>query len=331
MKNTNFKKSFLWIVLGILISLIVYTVYDNNRFRIVEQEITINQLPESFDGFKILQISDLHGKYFGRNQVHLVTAINALEYNMIALTGDMNKSTTHDNSIESSQAILDLLDGIENKDNMFWVDGNVGPYAIENFSGANTGELTEIGTLLQSKGCKMVILPQSITRGADRIWITPYLSEMLFDSSYRMIEESWVGGAENFAKIQSFYSEVYESFGAIKDNDEVKIMLDHYPMQINMSTVELAPLGNLDFDLILAGHYHGGQLRLPFLGAIYIPSPTAGLNGFFPPQNAAKGLSTYGDTPQYVSAGLGSSGHVALMNFRLFNTPEINIITLRRP
>jgi hypothetical protein len=66
------------------------------------------------------------------------------------------------------------------------------------------------------------------------------------------------------------------------------------------------------------------------LGALYIPSPTAGINGsgFLPKQDNVKGLTYSGDAPQYISAGLGASGHWWWTDFRLFNTPEINLITL---
>ena len=69
----------------------MYNVYDNNRFVIVEQNVIIDELPEEFDGYRILQISDLHGKYFGENQSDLLAVINALDYDCIILTGDMNK------------------------------------------------------------------------------------------------------------------------------------------------------------------------------------------------------------------------------------------------
>ena len=82
--------------------------------------------------------------------------------------------------------------------------------------------------------------------------------------------------------------------------------------------------------LFRSGHYHGGQLRLPFFGALYIPSPTSGIaNGYFPKQNEVKGLNQIIDMQQYISAGLGSSASISFLDFRLFNTPEINLITLR--
>jgi predicted MPP superfamily phosphohydrolase len=302
---------------------IVYNVFDNQRFIVVQQEIAIERLPESFDGFKILQISDLHGRTFGENQANLINAINSLDYDMIAFTGDMNASTKKDDSLNNSQAILDLLDGIENKESMFWVDGNTGPYAMESYGGTKTGELTDIGKVLQAKGCKILVLPYAITRGNDKIWITPEMPEIGFEEAYR--------GRETDNCILSVNREAHAPFQEIHGNHEVKILLIHTPKQINLTAEQLKQYGAyLDYDLILAGHYHGGQWRLPWIGALYIPSPTTGINnsGYFPSQIAVKGWNYYGNIPQYVSAGLGASDHTLFAGFRLFNTPEINLITL---
>jgi len=110
----------------------------------------------------------------------------------------------------------------------------------------------------------------------------------------------------------------------------VKLLLNHYPFPTNLTDSQIEAHQHLDYDLILAGHYHGGQIRLPFIGALYIPSyDRENKNSdLFPDQNDVKGLSYFGETPQYISTGLRSSNVVPLLNFRLFNTPEINLITL---
>ncbi len=321
-------------MLALLVASVVYNIYDNQRFIVAEQEITIDRLPEFFDGFRILQITDLHGRYFGQGQADLIQAINALNFDMIALTGDMNGSES-DESLSSSQAVLDLLDSIQNKEHVYWVDGNAGPHASESADGLLTGNLTEIGTILQARGCKVLTFPDAIRRGSDTIWVTPEMSRINLEM-YRSFlnDETWrEKHAEEADQVQAYYDRAERAFQAIGQNDEVKIMLNHTPKQTNLTEAERALNGDLDYDLILAGHYHGGQIRLPLIGAVYAPSPTTGVNnsGFFPKQSDVKGVSYYGNMPQYVSTGLGSSGHFRLTNYRLFNTPEINLITLKRP
>jgi hypothetical protein len=83
------------------------------------------------------------------------------------------------------------------------------------------------------------------------------------------------------------------------------------------------------YDLVLAGHYHAGQIRLPLIGTIDIPDGASETRGFFPEQDKVSGLRDWGDFQQYVSRGLGSSSSINLLNLGLFDTPETNLITLR--
>ena len=70
-------------------------------------------------------------------------------------------------------------------------------------------------------------------------------------------------------------------------------------------------------NLILAGHSHGGQVRLPIIGPLYTPK-----NG----HKYIKGYYDLNGTSLYVTSGLGVSRY----NFRLFNKPEINFYRLNK-
>lgn len=322
------------LVLLVFLGTILYNVIDNQRFVLVEQEIYVDELPASFDGFRILQISDLHGRSFGKKQADLIEFINQLDYDMVALTGDMCNRPQFIDPMVRLQPMIDLLDGMENRDYVFWVDGNSTPFAAEKNYEALTGELTETGSFLQQKGVIVLILPYPITRGEDRIWITPEMSETLFDQVYRrrLLIDELNQESELEKQIQAFYKKAYAAYNEINGNGEVKIMLTHIPVRTNLSQEEIKKRGELDYSLILAGHNHGGQWRLPWIGALYIPSQTSGIfnSGLFPSQETVKGVSYYGNIPQYISAGLGAGGPFPLQ-FRIFDTPEINLIILKRP
>jgi predicted MPP superfamily phosphohydrolase len=326
------KKRFVITILVIclfacILGSVIYTIIDNHRFVVVEETIPIHHLPDSFDGFKILQISDLHGSYFGDEQADLVEAINSLDYDMIAFTGDMSNDRSKDHSGPSTQSVLDLIVGIQPNAPMFWVDGNWGPFTMSTMCDIFSGNLTPVGKTLQEKGVILLTQPVPITRGEDRIWITPVLSKSSFECyQEKLIEQSMgIDSTEQKALLSAIAS--YEQ---INDNGEVKLALNHYPFPTNLTESQITAQEHLDYDLILAGHYHGGQIRLPIIGALYIPSYTTENNngGLFPDQNDVKGITYFGTTPQYISAGLGSSNVIPLLNFRLFNTPEINLITL---
>lgn len=74
-----------------------------------------------------------------------------------------------------------------------------------------------------------------------------------------------------------------------------------------------------NIDLVLSGHVHGGQFRLPFIGGIIAPD-----QGFFPQYDA--GTYTEKETTMVVSRGLGNS----IIPIRLNNRPEIGIVKLRK-
>lgn len=285
------KKTKFLSALGVAVALpIAYNVIDNNRVKLVLEEIAIENLPIEFDGFKILQISDLHCKSFGKEQRRLLKKINSIDYDMIALTGDMGNYRFTDDIKE----FIDLLDGIEDKENIFYVAGNNGPVAIDK----ENREVTEMGKFLQSKGCNILEKPYLIKRYNKRLWVSKYLDK-----------------------------EVYYNYNLDIRNEDIKIAVCHYPRNEGFFE-KVASKKIPHYDLILAGHYHGGQFRIPFKGAFYVPDITG--DCLFPSKEKVNGLTTWNGYNQYVSRGLGAGGRVKALQFRLFNTPEINILTLRR-
>jgi hypothetical protein len=95
-------------------------------------------------------------------------------------------------------------------------------------------------------------------------------------------------------------------------DDALHIVLAHEPQYLEEEYTLSSP------DLIITGHAHGGQVRLPFIGGIVAPD-----QGFFPKYTAGEYKS--GDTTMYVSRGLGNS----VIPLRLFNTPEINLLKIK--
>lgn len=89
-----------------------------------------------------------------------------------------------------------------------------------------------------------------------------------------------------------------------------KILLAHAPDIF-------APAAEAGIDLLLVGHTHAGQVRLPLIGAILIPG-----QGFFPQLDY--GRFTAGNTTMIISSGLGES----ILPIRFYCPPEIVLITL---
>lgn len=110
------------------------------------------------------------------------------------------------------------------------------------------------------------------------------------------------------------YKDMSPYFAELEKNSGFKIVLSHFPE--NFENVKEMNYSQYDFDLQLSGHAHGGQFCLPFIGPVFSPG-----QGLFP--KYAKG--SFGDRPKLiVSRGLGN----AEFPFRLFNHPEINVISI---
>jgi predicted MPP superfamily phosphohydrolase len=94
--------------------------------------------------------------------------------------------------------------------------------------------------------------------------------------------------------------------------DQVQIVLAHEPQFLDLYR-------STGVDLVLSGHAHGGQFRLPGIGGLVAPD-----QGFFPKYTS--GAYVEGNTTMIVSRGLGNS----IIPVRIFNRPQVVIIKLKK-
>ena len=262
----------------------------NEQIIVIEEVVEMDELPEVFDKFKILQVTDLHGIMFGKNQEQLVKLFHDLDYDLLAITGDMTDLHVE----EHPGAMMTLLEQFEKEVPIAYVAGNHGPFVYDEIS----GEINEFGRYLQSYGVHLLDTPLLIEKEGQRLWV----------------------------------SEQSVPFKPILDADlfqeeDVLIGLMHYPMNETFYAKQRQSATFPEYDLILAGHYHGGQWRIPFYGALFIPDVNG--NGWLPAQECVSGLMNYSGYWQYVSRGLGASGKNVILRKRWFNPPEVNVLTLR--
>lgn len=307
-------KHIVLIVFIMCVAIIIYNYIDNNRVKVVKQDVIISNLPEEFENFTILQITDLHSKYFGNNQERLTKLINSQQYDFLVFTGDMGNIYDENNS-----AFIDLIEGINNKKYVFYIAGNSGPFVFENeglrffYNSSRNLKKNEMADILESYGIHLMDQVYGLKRGDNTLWISELITNREFNEK------------TNFQF----------------NNGDIRIAITHYPMNESYYENQTAQWRMDDdifsinndnnipiYDLVLAGHYHGGQWRVPILGALYIPD----INGsnFLPSRERVSGLTKWGDYKQYVSRGLGASGDYKFTRFRFFNTPEINLIKLVR-
>lgn len=272
-RNTKKQKYIkLAITLSIVIVIILFCNFQNKHLETTHYTYAAEQLGADLEGYRIVQISDLHNAKFGKNNQKLVDRIRECEPDMIVLTGDLVDSnyTNVDRAVQFVDEIVKICP-------VYYVTGNH-EYWLEK---------SEYDELMDGLiGAGVVILDDQvveISRG---------------DAKFRLV------GLDD----KSLADGTLEAL--LSDEKEFTVVLAHEPQYL----VRYADTG---VDLVLSGHAHGGQFRLPFVGGIVAPD-----QGFLPEYTAGE---YYMDgTEMIVSRGLGNS----VIPARLFNYPEIVCVEL---
>lgn len=260
------------LVLLIVIALLLFCSYQNRHLETTYYTYKAEQLGADLEGYRIVQISDLHNVKFGKNNQKLVDRIRECEPDMIVLTGDLVDSnhTNVDRAVQFVDEIVKIC-------SVYYVTGNH-EYWLD------TSEYENLMDGLASAG--VIILDDQvveISRG---------------DAKFRLV------GLDD----KSLADGTLEAL--LSDEKELTVVLAHEPQYF-------ARYAGTGVDLVLSGHAHGGQFRLPFVGGIVAPD-----QGFLPEYTA--GEYYMNGTEMIVSRGLGNS----VVPVRLFNYPEIVCVEL---
>lgn len=95
------------IIIALMAAVLAFLIKDSREnLEISDYELSSSKLPASFDGFKIVQLSDLHGAEFGEDGKELVTKVKELEPDIIVLTGDF---VTDEGDIDVVQRLAEAL------------------------------------------------------------------------------------------------------------------------------------------------------------------------------------------------------------------------------
>lgn len=266
-----------------LLALIIcagFVWWGNNTLVTQKAEFFSSHLPKSFDGFTLVQLSDLHGKEFGSENETLLSTVAAAKPDMIALTGDLldqYKSAPEGYVSKLSARLCAIAPTYYITGNHEWALGNVR---------ALKETLKSTGVTVLSNQYK------TLQRGEDLIAIAG------IDDPNGYADQKTP--EELATELHTEQGNPYWIFLAHRN--------ERFEKQYSL----------LGADLTLTGHAHGGLIRLPVVGGVF--SHDAGL---FPGYTAGKYTENGAD--MFVSRGLGNAGP----SFRVFNRPEVAIITLR--
>lgn len=248
-----------------------YFHYENNAIRKVAYRY--KDAPKAFSGFKIVHISDLHNKKYGKGQRKLLARIRDEAPDMIAVTGDL----FHNEYIAHAQA---LMEGAAKIAPVYYVTGNH-ECLVEKLP-AFKEHMRAIGVrVLENETVR-------VERNGETISVMGLSDPMSFGGVGPRVRRSRAG-----AELDRISGEA-EGF---------KLLLTHRP--------EMFPdyLGKAD--LVLSGHSHAGQVRLPFVGALMTPG-----EGFKVKYDVGRFYDEPSGTTMIVSGGLGSSNVIPRFNNR---------------
>lgn len=240
------------------------------RIQIRRNDIVLPRLPAAFDGFTILQISDLHIDMNQGAMQRLIELLPGLAYDLCVLTGDYRGKT-----YGPCAATIAGMARVR-----------------EHLAGPILGVLGNHDTIrmvpaFEEMGVRVLLNEsETLVRGEQRIWLAG-----VDDAHYYRLDN-------------------IEKAASPLPAGECSILLSHTPEIYRQAA-------HADFDLLLSGHTHGGQICLP--GAIPIT-----LNSALP-RRMGSGLWKYHSMVGYTSVGVGSS----IVSVRINCPPEIALHCLR--
>lgn len=280
------KKTRRWIAViaaAAVLSLLGWAlVWGNTALVTADVLVCSYGIPEAFDAYRIVQISDLHDAQIGENNEKLIAMTAETEPDCIVLTGDfVDSSRFHpERSLSVAESLVKIAP-------VYYVSGNHEAILPDEDYQALTDGLRGLGVcVLEDESAELTRDGQSIRLiGLTDIGFHPGTLEEKKDA-LRM------------------------ALSALLPENEFSVTLAHRPELMDVYTECGAPL-------VLSGHAHGGQIRLPGIGGLIAPG-----QGLFP--KYTEGKYEENGTTLVVSRGIGNS----VLPLRVNDRPQIVVVQL---
>lgn len=287
-----FDKIRIAITVFVIVIMLVGAFVTPNNFDVIKTELQIKDLPKAFDGYRIIQLSDIHlgswGREYGKMK-KIVRLVNKQQPDIIVFTGDMVN-----NYAEEMIGWKPVFSGFDRKCPKYAVTGN-----------HDYGDYTDWKTEDDKKQNRLKI-NQTITDFGFRLLLNEHIYLKKGNDSLLL------AGVENWGKTnQSRYCDLKKALSGSKSG-EPKILLSHDPDHWAEEVI-----GREDIVLTLSGHTHAAQLGVKIGNRLF--SPAAFVFKYW------VGLYHHVDQYLYVNKGLGYIGLPMQIGVR----PEITLIILR--
>jgi predicted MPP superfamily phosphohydrolase len=264
------------------------------NYQVREYELSFEDLPDAFDGYKITQLSDIHvGSFDDREEVqYAVNLANEQQSDVILFTGDLVN-----NEAKEMNGWEDVFGSLKAKDGVFSVLGNhdYGDYVQWESKEAKLENMQQLYKIQKDMGWRLLLDEnEKIVRGKDALHLVGV--------------QNWGGG--RFPK----YGDLQKASKGLS-NDAFKILLSHDPTHWDLQVKDDIK----KYHLTLSGHTHGMQFGIEIPGFIKL-SPAWFVY--------KKWAGIYKEADQFLNVNrgfgfLGYSGRAGIW-------PEITVITLKR-
>ena len=277
------------IILSILLVLLIFfvTVMVIDCHRLVVRNYVFSS-PKIKEDKNFVFLTDLHSSSFGKNNERLIAKIDGLTPDAILISGDMFTALTDENL----DACKELIKNLSSKYPIYYANGNHERKVKE--------KPEEFGNMYEDfkdflARCRVNYLENSQIEYDENLTIYGLDLEFEYYKKFVRIRPNKEGMVERLSSL---------------DEQKYNILLAHNPEYFEDYSLWGA-------DLVCAGHYHGGLMRLPAIGGVISPRYR-----LFPKYDY--GVYHKGDSTMVLSCGLGTH----TLPIRIFNPGEVSVIRL---
>jgi uncharacterized protein len=283
----------LTLTLFLALSLIYGILFNPYNYKFYRTSITLPNLPDEFNGIKIVQLSDIHSGSFTKKDplVDVVNKINEEKPDIIFFTGDL--VNTHAKEFDP---YVDIFKNLKAKYGIYSITGNhdYGDYAKWKSDDEKKKNFQHLIEQHSKVGWRLLMDENILIGTKEKIAIIGI--------------QNW-SGRRNFSK----YGDLEKAYPGC-ENAAVKLLLSHDPSHWDTEVIKKYP----DIDITFSGHTHGMQFGFEF-----------GRFRFSPVQWVYKqwaGLYKHNNQYLYVNRGFGFIGYPG----RVGILPEVTVMTLRK-
>ena len=276
------SKKILTMSIVFFLFLLGWMVYQNKALGIIEYQIDCSS-HSGLDGFTIVQISDFHNEEFGKNQQKMIEKVKKCNPDMIAITGDFIDCRT-----SNVEIAMEFITGAVEIADVYYVPGNHERWVQKEYKKL-CQQMSEEGVHLIANHV------ETVSYNGEKILCMGIEDPDFYDAIGADAKKE--NARSNIEKLQ--YTE-----------EDFSLLLSHRPELFDIYVEEKV-------DVVLTGHAHGGQFRLPLIGGLAAPN-----QGLFPKYDS--GIFVEDATHMIVSRGIGNS----IIPLRINNPPEIVVVKL---